>query len=101
MNKADIIGQIAKEQRVERIIANITHGSTMPELDDLSQMIYLILLEYADDKIIDLWENDQINFFIIRIIMTQWQSPRSTFHTLFRKYRNNAIDISGRDYIDE
>ena len=33
-------------------------------------MVYLILLEYDEDKLVDLWEHDQMSFFIARIIRT-------------------------------
>lgn len=91
-NKADIIEILAKQRRVETMIENIAHQPLSADLKDLSQMIYLILLEYDEHKLQDLWENDQMDFFIARIIMNQYMSNSSPFHTLFRKFRMMVDD---------
>ena len=101
MNKNEVIRVIAEERRVEQIVQNICKRSNMPELDDLAQMVYEILLNYDERLIMDLWDNEQINFFIVRIIKTQWESPRSTFYSVFKKYKLKACDIAGRDFEDE
>ena len=50
-------------------------------------MVYLILLEYDEKKLQDLWEHNQMHFFIARIIINQYNSVNSPFHTIFRKFR--------------
>lgn len=86
MDKIAIVGQLAQERRVETMVENIAKQPLTADLKDLVQMVYLILLEYDEEKIIDLWENGQINFFIARIILNQYRSSNSPFHKLFRKY---------------
>lgn len=59
-------------------------------------MVYLILLEYDEQKLQDLWENNQMNFFIVRIIVNQYNSVNSPFYTTFRKFRrmiDESVDI--------
>lgn len=89
MNKAEIIEQIAKARMVETMVQNIAHESlsSNADLSDLCQMVYLILLEYDEDKLQDLWEHNQIRFFLARIIVNQYRSSYSTFHIQFRKFR--------------
>jgi hypothetical protein len=89
----EIIDQLAREKRVETMLANIAKKPVSGTLEDLCQMVYLILLEYDDAKIVDLWENNQINFFIARILMNQYRSTNSPFYKLFRKYESKATDI--------
>ena len=89
----EIIDQLARERRVETMLANIAKKPVSGTLEDLCQMVYLILLEYDDAKIEDLWENGQINFFIARILLNQYRSTNSPFHKLFRKYESKATDI--------
>ena len=89
----EIIDQLYREQRVETMLANIAKKPVSGTLEDLCQMVYLILLEYDDAKIVDLWENNQINFFIARILMNQYRSTNSPFYKLFRKYESKATDI--------
>ena len=91
MNKQTIIETLAKEKRVEALVENIAHHSLTADLKDLCQMVYLVLLEYDDDKILDLWENDQINFFLARVIVNQYRSSNSPFHYLFRRFQERCV----------
>lgn len=54
-------------------------------------MVYMILLEYDEAKLQDLWENDQMNFFLVRIILNQYRSSNSPFHTIFRKFQERSV----------
>jgi len=86
MTKFEIVEQIAKERRVEEIVENITHSSSNPALKDLCQLVYLILLDYDEEKIIDLWENNQMSFFLAKVISRQYRSPRSKYYYLYRRF---------------
>ena len=92
-DKETIIETLAKDRRVEALVENIAHHSLTADLKDLCQMVYLILLEYDESKLQDLWENDQINFFIARIILNQYRSSNSPFHAIFRKYQERSFSI--------
>ena len=93
MTKNEIVDTLARSRRVECMVESICHRSLTPELQDLCQMVYLILLEYDEDKIRDLWENNEINFFLARIILNQYRSTRSPFHILYRKFQERAVNI--------
>lgn len=93
IDKETIIETLAKDRRVEALVENIAHHSLTADLKDLCQMVYLILLEYDESKLQDLWENDQINFFIARIILNQYRSSNSPFHAIFRKYQERSLSI--------
>ena len=86
-DKETIIEILAKERRVEALVENIAHHSLTADLKDLCQMVYLILLEYDEDKLQDLWEHNQMRFFLARIIVNQYRSSYSPFHIQFRKFR--------------
>lgn len=102
MTRAEIIETLAKERRVEQLVENIAHHALTTDLKDLSQMVYLILLEYDEQKIIDLWEHQQINFFLARIIINQYRSSNSPFHTIYRKHQERCVSIGvGADINDE
>ena len=89
-SKAHIIETLAQEKRVEALVENIAHHSLTADLKDLCQMVYMILLEYDEGKLQDLWENDQMNFFLARIIINQYRSSNSPFHTIFRKFQERS-----------
>ena len=93
MTKHEIIEQLAKEGKVEAMVANIAHTPLTDDLRDLCQMVYLILLEYDGDKIAELHDKGQMGFFIARIILNQFRSSHSPWHDLIRKPRELAEDI--------
>ena len=101
MDKASIIAQIANERMVEAMVQNIAHQALNDDLSDLCQMIYVLLLEYDEEKLQDLWEHNQIRFFLARIIVNQYRSSTSSFHYTFRKFQEKSIDITGMDWSDE
>lgn len=101
MSKSDIIEAIAKARMVETMVSNIAHQSLTADLKDLTQMVYLILLEYDETKLQDLWDNNQISFFLARIIINQYRSSNSPFHTIYRKFRERSEDIQGKDWLDD
>lgn len=101
MNRTEIVEALAREKRVEQMVQSIAHQSMSANLKDLSQMVYMILLQYDEEKLIDLWENEQINFFLARVIVKQYRSNNSPFYALFRRYEKR-IDESASltDYED-
>ena len=102
MGKMAIIGTMAQEQMVEKMVKSIMHLNTLSaDLQDLVQMVYLILLEYDEQKIVDLWNNKQMTFFLARIIKNQSYSDTSAFHYSFQRHQNKSVDIQGMDFIDE
>lgn len=91
--KYEIVEALAVDRTVEAMIANIAHRPMSPDLEDLAQMVYLVLLEYDEDKIVDLWEHEQMQYFIARIVVNQYRSANSPFHKLFRKYQAMTFSL--------
>ena len=94
MTPAEIAAELAREKRVEVMVQNIAHVRALSQdLKDLCQMVYLVLLTYDADKIVDLWENDEINFFLARIIRTNLTSPRSPYNAQITRFRQRSKPI--------
>lgn len=101
MRRDEIISELAKDQIVEKVVMNIGHSKMTADLSDLCQEIYMILLTYDEDKIVDLWEHGEIGFFITRIAINQYRSSRSPFHVIYRKFSSMSCDITEFDFEDE
>lgn len=82
--KNRIINELATNKVVEELCCNM--GVEQAYLDDLVQEIYLILLEYNEDKLIKMYERKQLKFFIVRIIMNQYFSKNSPFYKKYKMY---------------
>lgn len=93
MNKYEVVETLAREKRVEGLVQVICKV-TSPILSDLAQVIYLALLEYDDDKIVELYTKGQMNFFLVRIIKNQWLSSTSPFYRVHRKSSRRSDDLS-------
>lgn len=95
MTTAEIVDALAKERRVEQLAQRVTHASS-ERLKDLCQIVYEALIKTREDRLTDLWENEEINFYIIRIIRNQWQSGRSDFHKEMREFSRRANELQIR-----
>lgn len=79
-----ILDEIERENIVRDICININVSPN--DIDDLVQEVYVILLEYKPEKIIELWQNKQLKFFIVGIIKRQYHSKTSPFYKKYKKY---------------
>ena len=96
MNKNDVIEIIAKERMVEQIVSNIAKSADCDDtLKDLSQEIYLDLLSKDEEKIVNLYETNQIRFFVVRMVTNNLFSKNSPFYQTFKKNANLTVDIDG------
>lgn len=87
MEETNPIDTIIKNRYIEEIVNNI--GVQTDLKDDLIQDIYVILLEYDQEKLKELINKNQIKFFISRIITNQYCSCTSPF---FKQYRKPLIN---------
>lgn len=92
MTKYEIIKELADNKKIEEFVQN-TAKTTAPELQDLAQDIYVYLLEYDDEKIIGMYERNELEYFISRMITNQYISTSSPFYTKYKKFINNSNPI--------
>lgn len=94
-----MVNIIAKEQMVETIVSNIAKSSD-DLLNDLVQEIYLDLLQKDEDKIVKLYESNQIRYFITRIVINNIHSKNSPYWCKLKSFTHNMNEIIG-DIADE
>ena len=95
MTKAEIIEDLARNRVVEETVKNIAHSHQLTsELQDLAQSVYVILLEYDEAKLVDLYESKALGFFLTRIISNQYNSNTSPFYKQIRKFRLSTCPLS-------
>lgn len=90
MDVLNIVDKLARNRVVEDMIKNMNINDYP---DDLAQEIYLILLEYDKEKIEDIYNKNQINFFISRIITNQAFSKNSPFYLNYKKWDFNKEEL--------
>lgn len=90
----EIVAELAQDRTVERMLEKIAGRAPLTgDLADLAQDVYLILLTYDEDKIRDLYENKQMNFFVARILTNQYRSTTSPFYTIYRKPHEETVRL--------
>lgn len=94
MTKQAIIEALAREHRIEQMCCAIAHERTLTaDMKDLAQTVYLVLLEYDEEKIVDLWNSGALGFFIARIIINQYRTRHSPFHDTIRRFRSLSEEL--------
>lgn len=92
LQNTDIISQIAKDKVVEGLIENISKKKlTDSHLDDLAQDIYIALLEKPPALIIQLYEKNEINFYIARMVVNNLRSNLSPYYYKYIKPEQHKI----------
>ena len=92
MDKYKIIDEISKDKVVEEVVYNI--GSKGDEdLKDLIQDIYINLLEKEDNLIENLYNTNQLKFYIIRMVVNNIHSKNSPYYTKYKKDKINKVKI--------
>lgn len=99
MTAREIVGRLGMEKRVEQIILRIAGVTTLSaDLSDLSQMVYLTLLEYPEDKIQDLWESNAINFLIVRLVLFNLRSKTSRYYYAIKIFSARSQDLTAIEH---
>ena len=79
-----VITEIYEKKMIRSILENMRIADT--DIDDLEQEIYMILLDYNKDKIIDMYNKKQLNYFCVGIIRRLYNSKNSPFYKKYKKY---------------
>jgi len=85
MNKTKIIEWVynnaAIDQAIKRIVKPIYY-------DDFKSHLILQMMEQDEDKLIKLYNKNELIYFTVSIILNQWRSNSSSF---WKIYRNNGF----------
>lgn len=85
-----IIEVIIKEEWIDKIIKNYKIHPLYR--DDYIQEIYLIILTIEEDRLISLYNSNDLYRFIIKICANNYKSKTSKFYYTHLKYNRHKID---------
>lgn len=96
MTKYEVLDVIAREHLVERIVNKLLSSSKNPFdcPEDLIQDIYVLLLQKDDDLIVNLYNKDEIGFYLLKIARNQLLSKNSPYYTKYIKLGANSDDLT-------
>ena len=90
MTKEEVVEYIARSKLIQECIKVVTGGVWRSEYDDLVQDILIEMLNQT--KIVDLYEKNQLRYYVMRIVRNNIQSNTSRF---FYRYRRFSLLNSG------
>lgn len=96
MNKNQIITKVANDPMIKTIVFKYTNNKYLEE--ELFQELMVILLEYDEDKLIELYNNNELTYWICAIIRNQSISSSSSFFRKIKKYNSLINDNYSTDY---
>jgi hypothetical protein len=64
---------------------------------DLKAEVFLVLCEMNEDKLVGLYERNELKFYIVRIMLNMIKSDRSTFYKNYRNY----TEFVDQDYVSD
>ena len=96
MTKYEIINIIAREHLVERIVNKLLSSSRNPFdcPEDLIQDVYLLLLQKDDDLIVNLYNKDEIGYYILKVVRNQLLSVNSPYYQKYIRFQSHNDDIT-------
>ena len=90
MSTREVVEYIARSKLIQECILMVTGGVWRSEYDDLVQDVLVELLDQT--KIVDLYEKNQLRYYVMRIVRNNIQSNTSRF---FYRYRRFSLLNSG------
>ena len=64
---------------------------------DLKAEVFLVLCEMNEDKLVGMYERNELKFYIVRIMLNMIKSDRSTFYKNYRNY----TEFVDQDFISD
>lgn len=100
---AQIINEIANGGLVEEIIQGVSYSKfeNTENLKDLTQDIYLQLLQMRTDKLNDLYIKNQLRYWIARIVVNSIHSKTSPYFYTYKKEQMQSVSIDDIDTYNE
>lgn len=100
-----VLYKLAASQTVEELVRKVSKG-TFTDTADLSQDIYVTLMEKSPDKIIELDDTNSLNYYIVGIIRNNLYSRSSPYYkrygrwTISREPLASGDEYTGDEYLE-
>ena len=91
INKSSVINILARNKVIERLVKQYNFSS--PYCKDLCQDLYIELLNKEDKLIVGLYERNEIEYYIRKMISNNVNSSTSPFYKNYEKFRKTTDEI--------
>lgn len=95
IRRIDIIEKLYNDKDINGAILKMQPAELQSEL---KQEMFLVLCELNEDRLIEMYSNGTIKYFLIRTMLNMIKSDRSAFYNKFRKqYDEITFDIKDEE----
>lgn len=91
MDKQQLYDEIIKSKIVEKMVHKVERNSSY--VDDVINDIYIVLFEMDPDTLIELYNKNEINYYISRIVTNQ-VSKCGQLNKKYKKWESKRISIN-------
>jgi len=82
LHRENIISELYKSKDINEAISKM---QPIELQDDLRQEVFLLLCEMDEEKLVGMYEQGYLKYFIVRTILNMAKSDRSNFYRKFRQ----------------
>lgn len=86
---------IVNPEKLKRAARNITNGNDLWR--DLFQELIIILYSQDEEKIQDMYDRNELDFYCIRIMINEYRSTRREFFKKYRHLNDETVELSKID----
>lgn len=93
MTRDDVIKYLQETDLVETCLRYQTKGGDPYLVEELRQELWLWLMTYKEEKLLDAFRRKHINAIITTFIRLQFKSRHSPFYKVYRKKQKDEVDL--------
>ena len=99
--KNKIITKIYNEGLVQTLVSKYADNLLPQDLEDIIQDIFVYICEFSEEKIERLFDDNILNFYVVKIIKNQMKSKTSAVYTNYRKFNKIYMEFKEEIYNEE
>jgi hypothetical protein len=99
--KNKIITKLYNEGLVQTLVQKYSDDLLPQDLEDITQDIFVYICELSEEKIERLFDDNVLNFYVVKIIKNQMKSKTSAVYKNYRKFNKIYMEFKEEIYNEE
>lgn len=99
--KNKIITKLYNEGLVQTLVSRYADDLLPQDLEDITQDIFVYICEFSEEKIERLFDDNILNFYVVKIIKNQMKSKTSAVYKNYRKFNKINLEFKEEIYNEE
>lgn len=99
--KNKIITKLYNEGLVQTLVSRYADDLLPQDLEDITQDIFVYICEFSEEKIEKLFDDNILNFYVVKIIKNQMKSKTSAVYKNYRKFNKMYMEFKEEIYNEE